>query len=203
MPSANGGWSFAFDPDASPITAPAVWRPELYAATLPLDAAPSNYDVVPPVDVSGAGPFRADHADEDDRHVIVDDPDGAHRLWLRAPNGAPLAIILPLDAEFELRHGAALRFYRRLRGAASGPPPPRLAVTMCQRLRLSLLLNIFDRLGEGLSKREIARDLIYPGLDTGSAAEWKSSAARRRTQRLCDEAKAMVAAGYRRLLGGR
>jgi hypothetical protein len=202
---ANGGWSFACDPDASPITAPAIWRPELCPATLPLDAAPSDFDGVPPLDFAGAGPILADGSASDGRHLIIDDPDGDHRLWLRTAPGAPMAMamVLPLNDDFELRLGAAARLFRRLRGMSGGPMPPRLAVTAFQRLRLALLLNVFDRLGGGATKREIAQQLIYPGLDPGSAAEWKASAERRRTHRLCDEAKAMVAAGYRRLLGGR
>lgn len=183
--------------------APAIWRPELNPAALPLDAVPPDYGDVPSLDVTGAGPILADGPTANGRHLIIDDPDGDHRLWLRVASNAPLAMVLPLDDEFELRLGAAARLFRRLRGLGSGPPPPRLAVTAFQRLRLSLLLNVFDRLGDGASKREIARDLVYPGLEPGSAAEWKGSAERRRTQRLCDEAKAMVAAGYRRLLGGR
>lgn len=114
-----------------------------------------------------------------------------------------MAIILPIDRQFDLRHRAAARFFRRVCGLSAGPPPPGLAVTPFQRSRLALLLNILDRLASGGSKREIARDVIYPGFDPASAAEWKASAERRRTQRLCDEAKAMVATGYRRLVGGR
>ncbi len=158
---------------------------------------------MPPLNLTGAGPILVERAATDGRHLVIADPDGDHRLWLRTPPGAPTAVILPLDEDFELRLGAAARLFRRLRGLNSGPPPARLGVTAFQRSRLGLLLNAFDRLGSGATKREIAQDLIYPGLDPGSAAEWKASAERRRTQRLCDEAKAMVAAGYRRLLGGR
>lgn len=198
-----GGWSFAFDPDASPITAPAVWRPELHPATLAIDVAPSNYDDLRPLDLTDAGPVVADLSAANGRHLVINDTEGDHRLWLRAAPGAKVAIVLPLDDDLELRVGAAVRLFRRLRGFNGGPLPPRLALTAFQRLRLVLLLNVFDRLGGGASKREIACDVIYPGLDPGSASEWKASAERRRTQRLCDEAKAMVAAGYRRLLGGR
>jgi hypothetical protein len=158
---------------------------------------------VPPLDVADAGPVLADGPTAQGRHLIIDDPDGDHRLWLRTAPRAPMAMVLPLDDDFELRLGAAARLFRRLRGFNGGPMPPRLAVTAFQRLRLSLLLNVFDHLGGGASMREIARDLIYPSLEPGSAAEWKASAERRRTQRLCDEARAMVAAGYRRLLRGR
>ena len=158
---------------------------------------------MPPLNLTSAGPILVERAATDGRHLVIADPDGDHRLWLRTPLGAPTAVLLPLDEDFELRLGAAARLFRRLRGLNSGPPPARLSVTAFQRSRLALLLNVFDRLGGGASKREIASDLIYPGLDPGSAAEWKASAERRRTQRLCDEARAMVAAGYRRLLGGR
>lgn len=158
---------------------------------------------MPPLDLAGAGPILADRSAAEGRHLVIGDPDGDHRVWLRTAPGAPMAMVLPLDDDFEVRLATAVRLFRRLRGLRGGPMPPKLAVTAFQRLRLTLLLNVFDRLGGGASKREIASDLIYPGLDTGSAAEWKGSAERRRTQRLCDEAKAMVAAGYRRLLGGR
>jgi hypothetical protein len=170
---------------------------------LPLGAPPPGYDDTPPVDPADAGAIRADRTGADGRHIVIDDPQGDHRLWLRSAAGEPLAIILPIDQQFDLRHRAAGRFFRRLRGLSAGPPPPGLAVTPFQRSRLALLLNILDRLASGSSKREIARDVIYPGFDPASAAEWKASAERRRTQRLCDEAKAMVAAGYRRLVGGR
>lgn len=202
-PCANGGWSFAFDPDASPIAAPAHWRPELSPSTLPLGPPPSEFEDSPPIDPTRTCAIRADNTGVDGRYIILDDPDGEHRLCLRGEAGEPLAMILPIDGQFELRLRAAGRLYRFLCGQPSGPPPPGLAISLFQRSRLTLLLNIFDRLAVGRSKREIARDVIYPGLDAGSAAEWKASSERRRTQRLCDEAKAMVAAGYRRLLGGR
>ncbi|MEA3388469.1 MAG: DUF2285 domain-containing protein [Pseudomonadota bacterium] len=135
--------------------------------------------------------------------MILADSDGDLRLWLRAEPDRPLAVVLPFDDDFDLRLGVARRLLRRLRDGASGPWPPRLAVTRFQRLRLTLLLNIFDRLKADNSKREIARELIYPGLDPGPSAAWKASSERRRTQRLCDEARAMVAAGYRHLLRGK
>jgi len=122
---------------------------------------------------------------------------------MRISSDVPMAVVLPLDEAFDLRLGAALRLFRSLRGEAPGPLPSRLRVTPFQRSRIVLLLAVFDHLLAGSTKRQIARDVIYPGHIAASAAEWKASAERRRTQRLCDEAKAMVAAGYRRLLGGK
>lgn len=164
---------------------------------------PQDYDDLPPVDIEASGLIRRSGDADDGRHLIIAAPEGDHRLWVRTHPGTALAVVLPIDDAFDLRLGAALRLFRSLRGEPPGALPPRLHVTPFQRSRLALLLAIFDRLLAGGSKREIARDIIYPGHEAASAAEWKGSAERRRTQRLCDEAKAMVAAGYRRLLAGK
>lgn len=168
-----------------------------------MDAAPSAYAGGAPLDTDALGAVRAMRAAPDGRHLILADADGDQRLWLRAEDARTPAVVLPLDEAFEMRVGAALRLLRRLRGEPVGPPPPHLAVTRFQRIRLTLLVNIHDRLAAGASKREIARTLIYPGLDPGPAAAWKASSERRRTLRLCDEARAMVAQGYRLLLRGK
>ena len=167
-----------------------------------MDAAPPDY-AGEPLDADALGAARMVRDGPDGRHLILADPEGDQRLWLRVDNAHAAAVVLPLDESFELRLGAALRLLQRMRGEAAAPQPPYLAPTRFQRLRLALLINIFDRLAAGWSKREIARALIYPGLDPGPAAAWKASSERRRTLRLCDEARAMVAAGYRRLLRGK
>jgi hypothetical protein len=200
---ALGGWYFACDPDLPAAVEPAIWRPELAPETLILEAAPPDYATAAPLDPAAIGVVQADRAGSDGRHLIVGDAIGRHRLWVRDDGDQPLAVVVPIDEHGELRLAVALRLLRRIRGHASAAPPPRLAVTRFQRLRLVLLLNIIDRLAAGDSKREIARTLIYPGMERISAAEWKASTERRRTQRLCDEAKAMVAAGYRLLLRGK
>lgn len=168
-----------------------------------MDAAPSAYANGAPLDAGVLGVVRATRAGPDGRHLILADADGDQRLWLRAEDALTPAVVLPLDEAFEIRMGAALRLLHRIRGEPAGPPPPHLAVTRFQRMRLTLLVNIHDRLTAGASKREIARALIYLGLDPGPAAAWKTSSERRRTLRLCDEARAMVAQGYRLLLRGK
>jgi hypothetical protein len=167
-----------------------------------VDAAPPDYAGAP-LDADALGAVRVARDGPDGRHLVLADPEGDQRLWLRAKDSHAPAVVLPLDESFELRLGAALRLLRRMRGEAAAPQLPHLAPTRFQRLRLTLLVNIFDRLAAGHSKREIARALIYPGLDHGPAAAWKASSERRRTLRLCDEAKAMVDAGYRLLLRGK
>ena len=79
--------------------------------------------------------------------------------------------------------------------------------TAFQALRLHLLLDIIDALlapGQARpSTHEVARRLVYPRLAIGRGAEWKASSERRRTQRLIDEALALMSGGYRALLQGR
>lgn len=104
----------------------------------------------------------------------------------------------------DLRHRAACELARYLVGdgvdATSATRP-----TEYQARRLALLLAILDlRSGaEPVTSHEIARRLVYPRLSLARGAAWKSSAERRRTQRLIREAEAMRAADYRLLLAGR
>lgn len=67
-----------------------------------------------------------------------------------------------------------------------------------------MLLDILDaagtRDGAALTTYEIARRHVYARLQVGRGSEWKSSSQRRRTQRLIDEARALMEGGYRRLL---
>jgi len=81
---------------------------------------------------------------------------------------------------------------------------PTAAPTSYQSQRLDLLLSILDLRGKRhVTSHEVARRLIYPHLDIGRGAAWKSSPERRRTQRLIREAEALAAGGYRALLAGR
>ena len=56
--------------------------------------------------------------------------------------------------------------------------------------------------GRPPTTHNIARRYVYPGMTIGRGSEWKSSAERRRTQRLIDEAFALMRGGYRTLLRG-
>ncbi|WP_348635606.1 DUF2285 domain-containing protein [Sphingobium sp. Sx8-8] len=110
------------------------------------------------------------------------------------------------DEAIELRHAAVQRFDRRMAGGAPMRLPPGFTPTPFQRRRLSMLLDILDavldRTYSGITTHEIARRHVYPTLDIGRGNEWKSSAERRRTQRLIDEALGLMNGGYRALLHG-
>lgn len=141
------------------------------------------------------------------RHLVLGDVDGPHRLWIRDPlKGASLAYVLLRDDAIELRHAAVLRLDRRMAGA----PPVRqrsgVMPTGFQRRRLSMLLDILDavldRERTGITTHEIARRHVYPAMTIGRGNQWKSSAERRRTQRLIDEALGLMDGGYLGLLRG-
>jgi hypothetical protein len=126
-----------------------------------------------------------------------------HRIWLRCdPACVPLAALIPCDAMTETRLQAVADLERWLRGSVSASAVSR--PTSYQSRRLDLLLSILDLRDErDVTSHEVARRLIYPRLDVGRGAAWKSSPERRRTQRLIREAEALAAGGYRSLLAGR
>jgi hypothetical protein len=84
----------------------------------------------------------------------------------------------------------------------SGQSSPGYSPTAFQRNRLYLLLNLLDAESEGASRREMASSLLYRNSAPMDRAEWKGSSQRRRTQRMIDEAKQMMASGYHDLLRG-
>lgn len=159
----------------------------------------------------------ADRRLADGRHLILGDRDGPHQLWLRGALAdvplaeVQLAYLIVRDEAIELRRLAAARLDRRLAGAPPGRAFDALRPTAFQRHRLSLLLAILDRvLAEGsaagqrrATTREVAATLVYPRSCLPSGAAWKASSERRRTQRLIDEAMAMMRGGYRALLRGK
>lgn len=139
---------------------------------------------------------------------MLGDCDGAHHLWIRdARFGQALAYVIPRDGAMVRRAEATRRLDLRLSGVPPGRCPGAMRPTAFQARRLYLLLDILDALlvpdGPRPSTHEIADRLIYPRLAIGRGSEWKASSERRRTQRLIDEALALMNGGYRALLQGR
>lgn len=154
-------------------------------------------------DLSVLGSILADRRDGTDHHVILSDPDGEHHFWLHGEDASLRpAVILPLDDVFELRIEVLWRLYRRLRGQTAGKPPPALDLTPMRRARLIQLLHILDYRLTGAKPRAIAAALIDADASLMSAAEWKSSAARRKARRWIKDAETLMNGGYRRLLRG-
>ena len=194
-----GGYPFATAPDD--LSDPVVWRPELTAVTVILDAAPEGFETASPVDPHALGALLADLAGIEGRHVIVADAAGEHRLWLRDPQaGRPLAAVIPLDKDFLTRIASLLRFQRRLLGRAAGPRPRGWPLTAYRLARLDLMLRALDLRHAGATYRQIAAELGREEAARLPATEWKISAARSFVVRLVRDATAFANGDYRKLL---
>jgi len=199
---ADGGYPFAYAP--SNLGGTVLWRPELVPITLTLDAAPDGFAEARPIDPASFARLLADRLGEDGRHVVIEDVAGEHRLWLRETTpGRRMAVLIPLDRDFQTRMASLLRFHRRLFGRAPGPPPRGWALTPYRRRRLELMLGALDLHLAGASYREIAVALGEADANDMSAAEWKGSRERAYVIRLVASANRMMNGGYRKLLRGR
>ena len=202
-PPSPGVGACAFAAEAEQPDAPVIWCPEISPSTIILVPAPPGFDGAAPLDFASAGPILADRRNGDDRHLVLGEPAGDHRLWLHGTDAAARpAILLPIDGALELRVEALWRFYRRLRGRLSGPPPRALQPTPLQRARLILLLQTLDLRLDGAGPRDIAAALLDAEAATLPAVEWKSSATRRKANRLISDALALMNGGYSKLLRG-
>ena len=194
-----GGCPFATAPDD--LSEPVVWRPELTAVTVILEAAPEGFETAAPVDPRALGALLADLAGIDGRHVIVADATGEHRLWLRdATPGLPLAAVVPLDKDFLTRIASLLRFHRRLLGRTAGPLPRGWPLTAYRLARLDLMFRALDLRERGATYREIAAELGRDDAAKLSASDWKMSASRSFAVRLVRDGMAMMNGAYRKLL---
>lgn len=180
-----------------------LWRPEIAPGTLILEPAPPGFDSGAMFDPAALGTILVDRVDADDRRIVVADRLGDLHFWLHGIDAARRpAVILPLDAALDLRIEILWRFFRRLRGRPAGPLPRALDLTPLRRARLIQLLHALDFRLAGAGPRDIAAALIDPNEATLPAIEWKSSAARRKANRLIHDALELMNGGYRKLLRG-
>lgn len=194
-----GGCPFAYAPGELADTV--IWRPELTAVTVILDAAPEGFGAAKAVDPLKLGALLADQTGIRGRHVVVADRHGAHSLWLRDPTpGQPLAAIIPLDKDFTTRVMSLLRFHRRLFGKQSGPPPRGWPLSAYRQARLGMMLQALDLRMSGASYRQIAAAMGREDDAELPATEWKTSAGRSFAIRLVRDATALMNGDYRKLL---
>lgn len=178
-----------------------IWRPELTAITVILDAAPKGYGTAAAVNPLELGALLVDQTGVEGRHVVVADRDGDHWLWLRDPApGQPLAAIIPLDKDFTTRVTSLVRFHRRLFGHASGPPPRGWTLSPYRQARLAMILRALDLRLSGATYRQIAEALGREDDAKLAATEWKMSAARSFVIRLVRDGIALMNGDYRKLL---
>jgi hypothetical protein len=189
------------DPNMPASSGPMVWRSELLALGVALVAAPDRYSEAHELSASDVDDPRADLQRADGRHILFEDPEGDHRLWL--PNiwiGDRLAGLVVLDDKFALRIAALQRLYRRLAGRSPGPLPKAWRITRRHQRRLTLMLRALDGHLDQASYREIA-DALF-GAEAVARYAWKTSSIRGQTIRLVKDAILMMKGGYRKLLSG-
>lgn len=187
--------------------APAAWVTEMSPATIILEpaflrAAALKFDQI----IAGRAALL-DRTIDGLRHLVLATPDGPLRLCLdNSQPDAALNCVIHTDGLIDVRITALQWFHKSLRGSPSGPGPKCLFPTPFQRSRLDVMLRILDYLADNAGNpnpiREIGQLIVYPRTKFASAAEWKTSSERRRTQRLVNEAKSLVNGGYRTLLKG-
>jgi hypothetical protein len=197
-----GRWGMSFR--AAPASAfdpkQAVSKPELSPASVVMEPAPVGFTEARPLEAHALGAVRARMTIGDDTHLILADPGGDHRLWIRGQPDRPLAFMLPYGGDLKTRLAAAERLRRRLRGISCGPPP--LLMTATKRHRLLTLLRAVDGRDEGASARELAVVLISQAVADYSAAEWVDCRERKQIGRWMRTAFELVDHGYLRLLRG-
>jgi hypothetical protein len=132
-------------------------------------------------------------------HGIWRGSGGEHRFWLATPppdGPAGFVVILPLDALFELRAEAALRFWLALAGRPAGARrhdlPPQT------RDRHVLILRALDAKLAGASYRVIAEGLL--GFLGQSKNDWEVSPLKNKVRRLVADGLFYMRGGYRQLL---
>ena len=194
----NGGCLFAADPQKAFDRQPIFWAPEALPSVLSLrQIAPSrdigHYDL--DLTMLPGGEFRRA---SDGWHAIVPLRGAIHRLYLPrlVSRGAPLAVELGLDANFDIRSLAANRFWLAMEGRSIGVP--HLDLPRRRRQRFKLAVRALDGWLEGNSYREIAEGLF--GRQRIHGRSWKSHDLRSRTIRLVQDGIALMRGGYRALL---
>lgn len=138
----------------------------------------------------------------DGHHVLLGDPDGYHQLWFIGGVTGGSSFVIPRDDDATARKHAIKRLERRLAGQRAGPLMRSLQLTHRQRIQMTLQLRALDGVADGASRREIAAVLLDPEARDLSAIEWKSTALRKRINRIITSARIMMAGGYLALLRG-
>lgn len=166
-----------------------------------LAPAPDGFMNVSQLDLVGISSDSTAIDTPDGRHIVLQDPDGAHRLWLRGQRRASgLAALVPLDEDVPSRLSGLLRFRRRLAGRRAGPMPRAWTITRRLRERLLPMTRALDGHLAGGSYREIAQALHGPGPVAGSG--WRTSPLRGQTIRLIKDGVLIMEGDYRKLLRG-
>jgi hypothetical protein len=109
----------------------------------------------------------------------------------------PVASVIPLDGNFNVRADAALRLWRLLTGERHGRPAELL--TRRQRQQLVLAIRALDGHLAGATYREIA-EVLFGTARVPTGSSWKTHDLRGRTIRLVRRGLKLMRGGYLDLL---
>ena len=185
-----------FDPDASPRTTPALWRPACHPAILEIRCSTDHAPALLPQGYTPLAEFRTRHA----HHLVL--AKEAHRLrlclWHLSDQHSP-AMILLKDNSLAVRLAAAGYYARACRKQVALPRPP-CQPSSYQRHALVRLLQINDAMAAGAKCRDIAWTIVFPKHQSLSGMAWKGSPERRHCWRLVGQARRLLHGGHLRLL---
>lgn len=128
---------------------------------------------------------------------------GSLRIWF-AGSSPPsrLAVMLPMDANLDIRLHSLRRMHGWLTRKQAGPAMRQQQISAFHRHRFILMLRILDGLRDGASRREIASVIFSRDFRSIPAVDWQNTSARRHLARLIAEGRDYVGGGYRRILRG-
>lgn len=197
----TGGWSFAFNPDASAEHAPALWRPDLCPSIAIVAPAPSGFPGPALSDVAASAEIAAELIAHREWHIVLAIGGRRVRLWIAdCLCDESLAYVVPADGHVPERQAVtgALDYWLSSRSISITPGQPGPS----ERWRLVQWLRLLDALADKVSPRDLAAALILADARNYSAAEWDASSERRRLARWQRSAIAMRDGGYLGLLAG-
>jgi len=198
---ANGGWSFAPDPDHSAAEAPALWQPGACAHVAIAQPAPAGLAAARLAELVRGDRVATEIIGPREWHLVLLLAGRRYRLAIRCCAGnEDLAYVCPADPQSGFRLALAAALHRGLTGEGTARPPASADPGPTERWRLVQWLRLLDGIAAGASPRDLAAALVAPQALGYSAAAWDASSERRRVARWQRGALAMRDGGYRALL---
>jgi len=190
-----GDCDFAVDPSLPADRTPLVWLPHLDPGVVLVTPAPRGFKDASRLGITPTFERRA----REGNYLISGH--GRDRLSLLLINGAkaadPVAVVVPINADFARRADRALQLWRAGTGRPKLPPPDRL--TTQRRKRLAFALRALDGHLADETYRTIA-EVLFNGMRIPAGAGWKTHDLRDRTIRLVRSGVKLMRGGYLDLL---
>jgi hypothetical protein len=189
-----GVCDFALDPNLRADKASPIWLPHLDPALILVTPAPREFSSASRLRLTASFERRAS---EGTFVVFGRGPDRLPAMLVgSAGAAAPIAALIPFDADFAVRADAALRLWRVV---TSRPQPASMHLTVQRRRRLVLTLRALDGRLAGETYRGIAQGL-FGSTRVPTTTAWKTHELRDQTIRLVRAGIGLMRGGYLNLL---